>query len=149
MSEVLPISKGIEPTSGLEMKRLYCNFVPQWDKKSIYVTYKEWLETPTGVKVKESFKGYYCNDIPATYYGVGEVKTPAVIIDIVEVTPAVLYNGTEIKIPAILKFTKWMEYLITPEMVGKKLGYEIIIGSINYTLAYLPIDVIDGYIIGT
>lgn len=144
------ISKGIEVQSGLELKRQFCNFIPQWDKKSIFVTYKEWLETPTGFKVKESFKGYYCNDIDAIYYGVGEIKTPAVYDEnSIEITPAELYEGTEVKTPAILKFTKWMEYVITPEMVGAKLGFDVIIGSINYTLNYLPIDIADGYIIGT
>lgn len=77
----------------------------------IWVTYWQWLESPTGDVLEKVFKAYKVMDEP----------------------------GKD-------EYTKWANFTITEDLIGAKLGNDIIIASIRGTLAVLPFDVKDGYI---
>ncbi len=144
---------GTDPYTGSEMYRELDNFNGGIIDPMIIVVYRQWLLTPNGVKYnEENNKKYYVMDIPAiTRKGDPILVTPEVLdVDgVTIITPAVYdTNVPDIVItPAELHYTGWRQKIISQQMVGAKLGDDIIIGSINATLQSLPFDVIDGYII--
>lgn len=101
------------------------------DGDFIHVTYIEWLESPSGEKVELQFKSYIVKDEPeiskTKVNGEGEEEK-------------------EIIAPAKTQYTKWAEFEIMPQLVGAKLGNDIIIKSIRETLAEMSFDAPDGYI---
>jgi hypothetical protein len=138
-------------------------------ESKVIVNYVEYLKNENGQEILElrKYKNYIVPNRPATYkivdvevepavyYEVGEVITPAIIENDVETFPAVIATGNEIKTPA--KFEKqnvidkpawpaangwFMSIARTP--VSAQVG---IMDGIEATLAALPIDVPNGYVL--
>lgn len=135
----------------------------------IIVNYIEYFKNAQGIEIIElrKYKNYIVANVPATYkkidveiepavyYQNGEVITPAIFENDVETFPAVIADGTEIKIPA--KFEK-QNVVDKPEWLASN-GWFMsiartpitaptgIMDGIEYTLQNLPIYVPNGYVL--
>ena len=135
----------------------------------VIVNYIEYFKNENGIEIVElrKYKHYIVPNLPATtkevdveltpavYYQAGEVITPAIFEDDIETFPAVIAVGTEIKTPAVmgkqtvedkpewLAANGWfMSMARTP--IQAQVG---IMDGIEGTLAALPIDIPNGYIL--
>lgn len=139
-------------------------------ESKVIVNYIEFFKNENGVEITElrKYKNYIVPNIPATYKEVDVVVEPAVYYQQGEVitgasfdengnetSPAVIATGTEIKTPAVMGKEKvvdkpewlaangwFMSMARTP--VQAQVG---IMDGIEGTLAALPIDVPNGYIL--
>jgi hypothetical protein len=135
----------------------------------VIINYIEYFKNESGVEITElrKYKNYIIPNIPTTYkevdvelepathYEAGEVITPSVYDNGIEITPPVIAIGGEIKTPAVmgkesvvdkpewLAANGWfMSMARTP--ITAQVG---IMDAIEGTLAALPIDTPNGYIL--
>lgn len=149
----------IEAVTGLKCKRRCDGFFPNGTRRVLIVYYTQWLVGVNGEIKDSEDKTYYIYDSPDIYYSTREIKTPATYYVAGEdmgggvlavggevKTPAIKYDGTEIKIPAKFNFTYWARTLkISQEMVGKCFEELFVEAQINPRLQILPIDVKKNY----
>jgi hypothetical protein len=140
------------------------------EESRIIVNYIEYFKNEDGVEVKElrKYKNYIVANIPATYKQVDVVVTPAVYFEIGEVIapaqqdedgnitfPAVLADGSEIKTPAVMGKEMVVDKPAWPaangwfmSMARSPITAQVgIMDGIEGTLAALPIDIPNGYVL--
>lgn len=156
---------------GLDVYRELDYFIGGIRDQKIDIFYYEWMKSPNGMKIESSVqhKKYILADLPAvttpgelvlitpevghtvsqTLYAedgitIIEGPTDVYVVD----TPALYERGPDVIVtPASTPYTNWKNKLITPQMVGARLGTDIIIGAINSTLQSLPVDVENNHIL--
>lgn len=141
----MEISIGIDPLTGLEMFREIDYFIGGIREEKITVYYYQWLKSPNGIRLNEVHKKYFVKNIPA----ITEVQYQ--YEDILDENNNVIGQNvvgqTIVEIvPAYPGYTSWREKVITNAYVGATLGNDIIIGSINATLAGMSVDVEDNHV---
>lgn len=88
------------PASGLDIKRRCLRFIPDGDKESIYVFYKQWEVGLDGSEVNPKEKSYFIKNTPAVFYPAKTIINQATYYVQGEViSPSREANGTEIKTP--------------------------------------------------
>ena len=178
MATINEIQIGVVPElNGMTMFRKYDGergFSPYFRFKNddeltldsnIVVNYIEYFKNSEGVIIKEltKYKNYVVGnraatyktvvDQEATYYTEGEVITPATMDGEIEISPAVIATGIEVKIPETYK-----EVVDVPEWLGANRWFLSvartpmyapygIMDGIEATLAGLPKDTPSGYVL--
>ena len=137
---------GIDPKTGLDLYRELDYFIGAVKEKRITVYYNEWLVAPNGTRLQQESKRYFVVDTLAITSIRNVLVTPEVLDEFgTIVTEAVYKNITDIISPARLLYTEWKEKPITSQMIGAKLGDDIIVGVINSVLLELPLDIQNNY----
>ncbi len=131
----MDISVGIEPFSGLEMKREIDFFIGGIKEPIITVWYYQWLRSSNGKRLEEKRMKYIVVDIPAKIESVKITNEQGETVTV----------QTEVS-PAVLGYTSWKKKIITESFLGASLGEDIIIGAIVSKLASLPFNVEDGFV---
>lgn len=132
---------------------------------NIVVNYIEYFKNSDGVIIKEltKYKNYVVGNRAATYktvvdqeavyYTEGEIITPAIMDGEIEITPAIITTGTEVKTEATYK-----QVVDRPEWLGANRWFLSvartpiyspygIMDGIEATLSGLPIDIPNGYVL--
>ncbi len=136
---------GTHPILGLDVYRELDYFIAGIIEPKITIVYREWYVSPTQVRLEPTKeKKHFVVDIL-------EMKniTPSTLINpevlgedgVTVIAPAV-YSEEIVQIitPQNLAYTNWRTKLITQQMVGAKLGDDIIIAQINQVLQSLAIE---------